>query len=68
MRTDGHTIRGQGIVAPHFDLEAVKEWAKRTFLKERMADTVLFASTAAVLGMVLFSLYRAMENYTIVAF
>lgn len=68
MRTDGHTIRGQGIVAPYLDLEAVGAWAKRTFSTERIADIVLFASTAAVLGMVLFSLYRAVENYTIVAF
>ena len=68
MRTDGHTIRGQGMIAPHLDLEAVKQWAKRTLSTERIADIVLFASTAAVLGMVLFSLYRATENYTIVGF
>ena len=68
MRTDGQTIRGHEMVAPQFDLEGVKEWAKATFTKERIADVVVTVSTVAVLGTVLSFLHRAMENHTIVGF
>ena len=68
MRTDGQTIRGNEIVTPHVDLESVKEWAKRTFTKERIADVVVCASTVTVLGMVLHMLHGALENSAIVGF
>jgi hypothetical protein len=44
----------------------MREWAKRTLTKERIADVVVCASTVAVLGLVLNSLHRAMESLTIV--
>ena len=68
MRTDGHTIRGNEMVIPHVDLESVKGWAKRTFTKERIVDVAMCASTVTVVGMVLSTLYRAMQNQTIVGF
>ena len=68
MRTDGQTIRGNEIVTPHVDLESVKEWAKRTFTKERIVDVAMCASTVTVVGMVLSVLYRAMQNQTVVGF
>ena len=68
MRTDGQTIKGHEMVAPQLDLERVKEWAKATFTKQRIADVVVTVSTVAVLGTVLSFLYRAMENQTIVGF
>jgi mannitol/fructose-specific phosphotransferase system IIA component (Ntr-type) len=29
MKTDGQTVRGNGMAIPHVDLEFVKEWARR---------------------------------------
>jgi hypothetical protein len=68
MRTDGQTLRGNEMVIPHVDLESVKEWAKATFTRERMAEVALCAATVTVIGVVLFSLHRAMENYIILGF
>jgi len=68
MRTDGQTIRGHEMVAPQLNLEAVKEWAKTTFTKERIADVVVTVSTVAVLGTLLSFLHRAVENSSIVGF
>ena len=68
MRTDGQTVRGHEMVALQMDLEGVKEWAKATFTKERIADVVVTVSTVAMLGTVLSFLHRAMENHTIVGF
>jgi hypothetical protein len=68
MRTDEQTIRENEIVLQYMDLASVKEWAKATFRKESITEAVVYASTATVLGMVLFSLYRAMETRTIVGF
>jgi len=68
MRTNGQAIRGNELAIPHVNLESVKSWAKATFTKERMAEVALCASTVTVLGVVLFSLHKAMENYTILGF
>jgi uncharacterized membrane protein len=68
MRTDGQTLRGNEMVIPHVDLEAVKEWTKRTLTRERIVDVAISASTVAVVGMVLSVLYRAMQNQTITGF
>ena len=56
------------MVIPHVDLESVREWTKRTFTKARIVDVAMCASTVTVVGMVLSTLYRAMENQTIVGF
>ena len=64
---DGNTIRGHEMVFPRLDLEGVKEWAKRVFTEDRMVAVALSGSTMAVLGVVLFALYGAMEANTIVA-
>ena len=68
MRTHGETIRGNEMVIPHVDLDSVREWTKRTFTKERIVDVAMCASTVTVVGMVLSTLYRAMQNQTIVGF
>jgi len=68
MRTDGQTLRENEMVIPHVNLESVKRWAKRTFTKERIVDVGMCASTVTVMGMVLSTLYRAMQNQTIVGF
>ena len=68
MRTDGQTIRGNEMVIPHVDLESVKEWAKATFTKERIVDVAVCASTVTVFGVILSTLYRALETRTILGF
>ena len=68
MKTEGQTIRGHEIVIPHVNLESVKAWAKTTFTKERIADIGVCVATVTVIGVVLFSLHRAMENHTILGF
>ena len=47
MRTDGQTIRRNEMVIPQVDLEAVKEWVKRTFSEDNVTKAGL-ASAAAV--------------------
>ena len=68
MRTDGQTLRGNEMAIPHVDLDSVREWAKRTLTKERIVDVAISASTVTVVGMVMSTLYRAMQNQTIVGF
>ena len=65
MKTDGQTLRENELVIPYVDLESVKEWTKRTFTKERIADVVVYVSTVAILGMSLHMLHIALQNYTI---
>ena len=52
----------------HPDLETVKEWAKGTFTKERIREAALCAATVSLIGVVVLSLHKAMENYTILGF
>ena len=54
--------------AMHPDGETVKEWAKATFTKDRMAEVALCAATVSLIGVVVLSLHRAMENYIILGF
>jgi hypothetical protein len=68
MRTHGETIRGNETVIPYVDLESVKGWAKATFRRERMVGVGLCAVTVSLIGVVVLSLQRAMENYIILGF
>ena len=68
MRTDGNTIRGYEMVGPSLDLEAVKDWAKKMFAKERIADATVTAATMGVLGYVCAVLYKGIETYSISGF
>jgi hypothetical protein len=63
MRTDGQTIRGN-----EMDMSQVKDWAMRTFSRERIQEAALCVATVSVIGTVLFSLHRAMESYLITGF
>jgi len=46
----------------------VREWAKKSFTQERILDVGLAGGTAIILGVLLYSLYAAMHNYTITGF
>lgn len=66
MTMDARALRAHETIRP--DLETVREWAKRNFTKERIADLVVCASTVTVLGMFLHMLHSALANWTIVSF
>ncbi|HJY83271.1 MAG TPA: hypothetical protein VKK81_19580 [Candidatus Binatia bacterium] len=46
--------------------ERVRAWAERTLTSETVAEIVLATVTISLTGSLLFSLYRALENYTII--
>ena len=48
------------------DWERVRSWAERVFTKERVADTVLLLATLTLWAVILFYLYNASLNRTIV--
>ncbi len=52
----------------HPDWETVKGWAKATFTKERIHEAALCAATVSLIGVVVLSLHKAMENYIILGF
>ena len=54
--------------AIHPDWETVKGWAKAAFTKERIHEAALCAATVSLIGVVVVSLHRAMENYIILGF
>ena len=54
--------------AIHPDWEAVKEWAKAAFRKERLQEAALCAATVGFAGSLVFSLHKAMEHYVIMGF
>ena len=49
----------------HVDWNQLRTWRDKTLTRERLAEIVLFASTATVLGYVIWWAAKAAENYTI---
>jgi len=49
----------------HLDWNQLRTWRERTLTKETLAEIALFASTATVLGYVVWWAAKAAENYTI---
>jgi len=49
----------------HVDWNQLRTWREKTTTKERFAEIALLASTATVLGYVLWWAAKAAENYTI---
>ena len=68
MRTDGQTLRRNEMVIPHVDLESVKEWAKATLTKERMAEVGVVAATLVVTGYLGSVLVKGIETYSMSGF
>ena len=53
MRTDGHTIRGNEMRTPRLNMDTVRDWAKRTFIKERSAEATARLVVLCYVGIVL---------------
>jgi len=68
MKAHGETLRGNEMAIPHVDLESVKEWAKATFNKERMAEAGIVAATLVVTGYLGSVLVKGIETYSISGF
>ena len=49
----------------NFDWNQLRTWREKTLTRERVAEIALFASTATVLGYVVWWAAKAAENYTI---
>ena len=49
----------------HVDWNQLRTWRDKTLTRERVAEIVLLASTATVLGYVVWWAAKAAENYTI---
>ncbi len=49
----------------HLDWNQLRTWREKTMTKERFAEIALLASTATVLGYVVWWAAKAAENYTI---
>jgi hypothetical protein len=49
----------------HLDWNQLRTWRDETLTKETLAEIALFASTATVLGYVVWWAAKAAENYTI---
>ena len=68
MGTHGETIRGNEMVIPHVDLESVKEWAKVTFTKERMAEAGVVVATLIMTGYLGSVLVKGIETCSMSGF
>jgi hypothetical protein len=63
MRTDGQTIRGNEMVIPHVDLEAVKEWVKRSFSEDNVTKACLAMAGALSICYWAARTYQAFQAY-----
>ena len=66
MATDARAVRIHEAIHP--DWETVKEWAKDTFTKERMAEVGLAAATLVMAGYLGSVLFKGIETYSISGF
>ena len=57
MRTDGHTVRGNEMVAPQLNMESVKEWAKKTLTREKSEVAVARLVVLSYVGIVLAQIF-----------
>jgi hypothetical protein len=56
------------MVIPHVDLQSVKEWAKATFTKERMAEVGVVAATLLVTGYLGSVIFNGIQTYSMSGF
>jgi hypothetical protein len=66
MRTDANAVTGHEFVSLHPDLEAVKDWAKRAFPKERIAEVGVVTATLVLLGYLGAVVYQGLHTFTMV--
>jgi hypothetical protein len=57
MRTDGHTVRENEMVAPQLNMESVKQWAKRALSKERSEAGIAKLVVLSYIGIVLAQIF-----------
>jgi hypothetical protein len=68
MATDANTMREHAILSLHPDLEAVNEWLKATFTRERMCEAGVVAAALVLTGYLGATIYQGFQRYTIAGF
>ena len=68
MRTDANAVTDHEFVSLHRDLEAMKDWAKRAFSKDRIADVGVVTATLVISGSLGAVLYKLAHTFTMVGF
>jgi len=63
MRTDGQTIKGNEMVIPHVDLEAVREWVKRTFSEDNVTKAGLGSAATVSICYWVAVTYQALQAF-----
>jgi hypothetical protein len=66
MQTGSETL-GRWTEQIALDRERTLAWAKRTLTRDRLIDFALAVSTLSVTGLIVLSLYRAVESSTLVS-
>jgi len=66
MRTDANAVTGHEFVSLHPDLEAVKDWAKRAFSNDTIAEVGVVAATLVLLGYLGAVVYQGLHTFTMV--
>jgi hypothetical protein len=66
MATNARALTTHEVIHP--DWETVKEWAKATFTKERMAEAGVVAATLVVTGYLGSVLVKGIETYSMSGF
>ena len=68
MRTNANAVRSHEFVSPHPDLEAVKDWAKRAFPKDRIAEAGVVTATLVLVGYLGAVVYQIIHTYSVFGF
>ena len=66
MRTDANAVTGHEFVSLHRHLEAMKDWAKRAFSNDRIAEVEVVTATLVLLGYLGAVVYQGFHTYTMV--
>jgi hypothetical protein len=66
MRTNANAVRSHEFVSPHPDLEAVKDWAKRAFPKDRIPEPGVVTATLVLAGYLGAVVYQVLNSFTLV--
>ncbi len=68
MQANANVVREHKKDSLASDWSVIKQRAKKTLTRERITDTVLVTSSSAILGVILFALHKAMQNFTYTGF
>ncbi len=68
MRTNADAVRGYELVAPHQNLEAVKDWAKRALTKDMIPEAGVVAATLVLAGYLGAVVHEVIHTFSVLGF